>query len=99
MQLEINSTDQINWNADVIGQIANNVSNLLKTRLGELPFARGVGMNTDYIDAPITLTRNAIINEVYELIKAFEPSVTVISVDVIEVSGDGDIEIKVVVDI
>lgn len=52
---------------------AKNVANLINLRQGDLPFDRGLGVNPDYIDKPMTELSSDIITELEDMIKEREP--------------------------
>lgn len=52
-----------------------NVSNLINLRQGDLAFDRGLGINPDYVDKPITELSSDIITELDDMIKEREPRV------------------------
>ena len=95
----LSSAEEINWKAVGTGQIRNCVLALLKTRLGEIPFNRGVGIDTDYIDTPMKDAMGAITNDVMEIIDVFEPRAKVKDIVVEMVNDNGDMEIKVVAEL
>lgn len=62
---------------------AKNVANLINLKQGELPFDRGLGVNPDYIDKPISELSSEIITELEDMISEREPRVQ-ISIDLAE---------------
>jgi len=98
MILQINSEEQINWNPTPIGQIKNNILNILKTKKGEIPYMRDMGINSDFIDKPISINKGTLITDVIQNIHTYEPRAKVKEVSIDDVT-DGDVNIKVVVEI
>lgn len=100
MIAEITSADAINWNAKTYyDKKINEISNLVKTRLGELPFMRGVGLSDEYIDKPITVIETVLMNEVKAVITENVEDVTVLDVICYNAETTGDFIIKVVCEI
>ena len=99
MIFQISSTDAIDWNTDPIGQIKNNIVNILNTRRFEIPFMRDMGILQDYIDKPITETQGQIISDVIDNIQAYEPRVNIKEVVFLEADENGEINISVVIEI
>ena len=56
---------------------AKNVANLINLKQGELPFDRGLGVNPDYIDKPISELSSEIITELEDMISEREPRVQI----------------------
>lgn len=54
-----------------------NVENLINLRKGDLAFDRGLGMNPDYVDKPMSEVSSDIITEVEDMITDREPRVQV----------------------
>jgi len=98
MILTINSTDPINWGASGTEQIKNNVINILRTRTGEVPYLRNMGISADYIDKPISDMKAALINSVINNIQTYEPRATVQSVEIGNVDEE-QLIIEVVIEI
>ena len=73
----------INWNVKGNERIVQNVNNILNTIKFELPYDRLFGRDPKNIDKPLNKTRNAYIEETYDLINTYEPRAVVESVDII----------------
>lgn len=96
----ITSEDVINWNAETSEEKkANEITNLIKTRKGEIPFMRDVGISDEFIDNPITLIKPALINEITELINENTEGVNIQSVEIVDGGNLGDYIVKVVCEI
>lgn len=54
-----------------------NVANLINLRQGDLPFDRGLGVNPDYIDKPMSELSSDIITDLEDMINEREPRVKV----------------------
>lgn len=98
--ITISSEDAINWNAKTATEKKiNQVANILKTRKGEIPFLRGVGMSDEYIDKPISLIKPILINNITETIRDNVEGVSLHSVNFTNIEATGNFTIKVVCDI
>ena len=100
MRVEITSEDGINWSAKTdIEKKVNEISNLIKLRVGDLPFMRGVGLSDEYIDKPITAVHAVLTNDIKAVINDNIEDVTVLSVDFSTGETNNDFIIKVVCNI
>ena len=98
--ITISSKDAINWNAEsYIEKKINEISCLLKTRLGEIPFLRNKGISDEFIDKPITLIKPALINDITAVINENVEDVTLRSVEILSGETVGDYYVKVVCEI
>lgn len=95
MDYTVKSSDLIDWNAKGNKRILQNVNNIINTIKDEVPYDRLRGRDPKNVDKT-NKNRNALIEETYDLIKTYEPRVTVKSVDIEE---DENLIIKVVVSI
>ncbi len=98
--ITISSEDVINWNAESYTEKKiNEISSLLKTRLGEIPFLRDKGVSDEFIDKPITLIKPALINDITAVINENVEDVTLKSVEILSGETVGDYYVKVVCEI
>ena len=98
--ITISSKDEINWNAESeIEKKINEISSLLKTRLGEIPFLRDKGVSDEFIDKPITLIKPALINDITAVINENVEDITLKSVEILSGETVGDYYVKVVCEI
>lgn len=63
---------------------AKNIANLINLRQGDLPFDRGLGVNPDYMDKPISELTSDVITELEDMFSEREPRVQV-SVELAEI--------------
>lgn len=96
MDYTVNSSSKIDWKAKGNKRILQNVNNILNTIKGEVPYDRLKGRDPKNIDKLGAKNRNSLIEETYDLIRTYEPRVTVKSVQIEDVQN---LEIKVVVSI
>lgn len=100
MIVTISSDSTIDWNAKTKqDKKINQVLNLIKTRKGEIPFLRDLGLSNEYIDNPIPHIKPILTNEIMELIAENVTDTRVLSVDFIGGDESGDFNIKVVCEI
>lgn len=85
-----------------VHEVLQNVRTILATRKGAVPLDRDFGLTTEHIDKPMPVAKMLMRSEVIDAIEAYEPRVTVVSVDFDEdVSSamDGILKPRVVVQI
>lgn len=99
MNIKIGKKSTINWTGEGAMRIAGNVTNLIKTKAGEVPFEREEGIEPDFIDAPGTENIGMLTNDVIENIEAYESRAKVQSVKINSITATGEIEIEVGVEI
>lgn len=91
------SNDTINWNPTTEAEIkANQISCILKTIKGEIPFHRYAGISDELIGKPINMIKPVLINNVTEVIHNNVSDVVVNSVTFESGESIGDYNIKVV---
>ena len=99
MTMEVSTSKAINWNASGYAKIVDNVANILKTKKGEVPYAREMGIDPAYIDSPLSISKGGIISDTVTAIAAYETRAAVEEIDITDVNENGDIAIKVVISI
>lgn len=85
----------IEWGLTGKDRIVQNVLNLLRTKKYEVPFMRELGLDTDYIDNLSTYVSNNIANDIIALVEEYEPSVTILNVNVKGQDDNGNLIIEV----
>ena len=99
MIYEVTTDQAVNWSAKGAERIAQNVLNLIKTKRYDVAYNRTMGIDPEVFDGPVSAVEAALTNEIVEQVSLYEPRATVEEVKLIEVSDDGQIIIKVVLDI
>ena len=99
MIISVTSNTDINWAAKGSDKIADNVANILKTRIGDVPYMRGLGVSPGYIDMPVTDIKGQLISDAVSAIAEYEPRATVKEIEIVEADQSGEITIKVVIEI
>lgn len=99
MILTVNTSGQIDWAAQGVNRIADNIACLLKTRKYEVPFMRDMGISPEYIDSPTDEIKGALMSDIIEQINTYEPRANVLSVDIADIDSSGDLAIEVVIEI
>lgn len=77
-------------------EIIRNVRTLLATPIGTCPLYRDFGLNTTYLDRPLSIAQNLMAVEVIEAIEKWEPRVQVKEVT-FEPDQEGKLKTKVVI--
>lgn len=85
----------INWNAKGEERVLQNVSNIVNTIKGDIPFMRDFGV-TDFTDTQ--LDKNKIISDTHDAIKTYENRAEVTSVK-LKYSNASDIEREVKIEV
>lgn len=96
MTLKFSSGDTIDWNATGIEQIKNNVLNILRTRLGEVPYMLTLGISFDYVDTPLTGAKAQLVAEIRRQLTQWQPDAMLDDLRIVrEESGDYQIEVVI----
>lgn len=96
MTLAFSTADSIDWMATGIEQIKNNVINIVRTRLGEVPYMINLGINPDYTDRPAVNERAAIVADIRAQLRTWESEAQLTNLIIIpDGSGDYKIEMEV----
>ena len=66
--------------SDYVRGVLQNVSNILKTRQGTVPFFREFGLPMDFVDQPLPVAVPTLIIEVREALMKFEPRAELVDV-------------------
>lgn len=72
------------------GNITNCITNLLMTYKGEVPYARGKGVNSSTLNLPHTYIEQQLIADADEVIDAYEPRASTVSLKIDTSGQDGD---------
>lgn len=96
MTLKFSTGDAIDWTATGINQIKNNVLNLLRTRLGEVPYMPTLGVSFDYVDTPLTGAKAQLVAEIRQQLAQWEPSASLDNLEIVQAqNGNYDIEVVI----
>lgn len=93
MTLTFSTSDSIDWAATGIEQIKNNVINIVRTRLGEVPYMLGLGINPNYIDRPAVNDRAVMVADIRAQLRAWESEAQLTNL-IITPDGSGDYKIE-----
>lgn len=96
MTLKFSTGDGVDWNATGIDQIQNNVLNILRTRLGEVPYMPTLGVSFDYVDTPLGEAQASLVAEIRQQLARWEPDAMLDSLTIVP-GEDGDYQIEVVI--
>lgn len=89
----------LNWSASGDERIIQNIRNLISTWRYEVAYDRTKGLDPTILDQPASIAQAMYIAEIYRLIGTYEPNVTIKSVTLLSINSDGQIAVKVVVEI
>ena len=96
MIITVDTGEQIDWSAVGADQIKNNVLNIMRTRLGEIPYMPNLGLSPDYIGKPVAQARAALMADMRAQLKRYAPSAQLQDL-IITPDENGDYSIKVVI--
>ncbi|MDA3732031.1 hypothetical protein PBV87_11115 [Niameybacter massiliensis] len=94
--LQVSSLD---WNAKGDKRILQNIRNLLTTWRYEVAYDRTKGLDPSILYLPKDDAIALYTAEVYRLLETYQPDVEVVSVDLIKIDEEGNIDFKVVVEL
>lgn len=93
------STMSLKWGTKGNNRIIQNIVNLLQTRKYEVAYDRTLGLSGDFIDKPAEEAIALATAEITDLILQREPRAILLEVLHAGIDQDGNIRLKVVVDI
>ncbi|QGQ97052.1 hypothetical protein EHS13_20255 [Paenibacillus psychroresistens] len=101
MLIEINTSEStdIDWGASGVSEVAQNVYTLINTLKYEVAYDRTLGLQPNFIDMPLTESVALVTAQIYAIVDEREPRATVESVEFIGVSEDGNLMLRVVIDV
>ena len=67
--------------ASGIAEIMQNVRMILTTRKGTVPLDRNFGVSFEYLDAPVSVARGKMEQEVFQAIRKYEPRAIIRKID------------------
>ncbi len=100
MELVVETGRGIEWGVTGTGRIAQNIVNLINTRIYDIAYDRTLGIRGDFIDMPLQKAIVKAQEEIYRVIMQKEPRVKEVSV--VEFTGmdqEGNMQFRVVVQI
>ena len=96
MRVTISSNDaSLNWTATGDERIVQNVLNIIRTRMYEVPFMRDLGINEDFIDSNQDEMETDFTTHIREVINKYEPRANVVEVSVSACDENGNFVISV----
>lgn len=98
-EIDTSLPSSLNWNATEDERVIQNIRNLISTWRYEVAYDRTKGLNPKILDMPAGAAQALYISEIYRLIQTYEPGVKVKNVKLIAINPDGQIIVKVVVEI
>jgi hypothetical protein len=97
--IDTSAVAEIDWGASGGNEIAQNVLTLIKTFKYEVAYDRTLGIRSDFVDMPLPESIAFITAQIYAVVDEREPRATVEDVEFIQVSDDGNLIFKVVIDV
>lgn len=89
----------LNWSAKGTERTVQNVLNIIRTYKGEVAYNRSLGISSEIIDKPIDEVRAILAEDLASNIEQNVSDVRIIALSVDEVTGAGDISIKVTIEV
>jgi phage baseplate assembly protein W len=101
MLYEIDTSERLdlNWAAKGDQRVLQNIRNLMSTWRYEVAYDRTKGLDPAILDKPLEDAVALYTAEIYRLIETYEPSAMVRSVTFAGVDSEGNITLKVVIEI
>ncbi len=72
--------DEVLNESDYVRSVLQNISNILKTRQGTVPFFREFGLPMEFVDQPMPVAAPTLIIEVREALMRFEPRAELVDI-------------------
>lgn len=92
MIYEVNSKSYVNqWGLTGKERIVQNVMNLVRTKMYEVPFSRMMGIDPDMIDSKMAVLTGGVVDAIIDLVAAYEPRATVLEVAPEGVDDNGNV--------
>lgn len=85
----------IEWGLKGKDRIVQNMLNIIRTKMFEVPFMREMGIDTDITDNTVAYVQNSITNKVIELAEKYEPRVTILNAILKGQDDNGNLIIEV----
>jgi len=98
-EIDTSTPTELNWNAADDERIIQNVRNLISTWRYEVAYNRTKGLDPRIMDMPAESAKALYIAEIYRLIGTYEPNAIIKDVKLLSINSDGQINVKVVVEI
>lgn len=97
-ELEINNS-YIDFEAEGVNEIFQNVRTIIKTIKGTVPLDRNFGIDISFLDSPIEVAKAKMRAEVINAIRVYEPRAEIVKVVFLGDDSNGVIVAKVVIEI
>jgi hypothetical protein len=100
MTYKINTSNgDLDWKAGGDERVIQNVINLINTYRYEVAYDRTLGISKDFIDMPGEEAKTQAISEIMDLIDEREQRATIVEISDINIDDDGNINIRMVIDV
>lgn len=94
-----NTSTTLEWGLKGEERIVQNVLNLLRTKQGEVPFMREMGVDPEMVDNTLPFIRAKITEDITELVAEYEPRAKVLEVNLLEADDTGSVVYEVKVEV
>lgn len=98
-EIDTSQPTELNWNASGDERIIQNIRNLISTWRYEVAYNRVKGLDPRILDMPAESAQALYIAEIYRLVGTYEPNATIKDVKLLAINYDGQIDVKVVVEL
>jgi len=99
MQYTVDTSKEIDWQAVGVNLTVQNVANIIRTFKYEVGYLRTLGLPRELLDMPLSQSRGRLVTAITEQITLYEPNIKVLSVDVLSVTADGNLQVRVVLEL
>ena len=94
-----NSLTGINWNLTGTNLTVQNAINIIRTFKYEIAYLRTLGITQELLDQPLSKIKGKLATEIIDQIKLYYPDINIVSIDISQAGYNGNLQIKVVIDI
>jgi len=95
----IDTSSEIDWQATGNDLTLQNITNIIKTFKYEVAYLRTLGLPQDLLDLPLSKSRGRLTTAITDQITLYYPDVEIISVDILSITADGNLQARVVINI
>lgn len=83
----------INWDPTEDEEVRQNVTTILKTQKGSVPFSRDLGIEQDLVDAPVSIGAAQLVSEAVRQVRKYEPRAKLTPISA-EADADGRLSVR-----
>lgn len=97
--IELGKQDPVNWNAAGTDRIVQNVMNLCRLFLYEVPYARLMGLDKGMLHKPATVIESELAGKIAELLDRYEPRAKLKKLEYHGINETGDLAFRMVIEV